>query len=157
MTGNFHFPRNAFLGFDHLFDELERVTNHAKDSYPPHNVVKYDDLKYDIELAIAGGIHLGHGVMDLRYHEGGRECGQPCTVTGTVNAKMQMFALDVVVPAGNALELVITQTNDDYIPSPVSSGYVTVGTNQNSVLSLPIIDRGADDLFTPPVWYENNE
>ena len=54
MTGNFHFPRNAFLGFDHLFDELERVTNHAKDSYPPHNVVKYDDLKYDIELAIAG-------------------------------------------------------------------------------------------------------
>ena len=54
MTGNFHFPRNAFLGFDHLFDELERVTNHAKDSYPPHNVVKYDDMKYDIELAIAG-------------------------------------------------------------------------------------------------------
>ena len=109
------------------------------------------------ELWIAGGIHLGHGVMDLRYHEGGRECGQPCTVTGTVNAKMQMFALDVVIPAGNALELVITQTNDDYIPSPVSSGYVTVGTNQNSVLSLPIIDRGANDLFTPPVWYENNE
>ena len=54
MTGNFVFPRNAFLGFDHLFDELERVTNHAKDSYPPHNVVKYDDMKYDIELAIAG-------------------------------------------------------------------------------------------------------
>ncbi|MFL2944055.1 MAG: hypothetical protein ACJZ2J_01835 [Candidatus Poseidoniales archaeon] len=43
---------------------------------------------------------MGHGVMDLRYHEGGRECGQPCTVTGTVNAKMQMFAMDVVVPAG---------------------------------------------------------
>jgi len=54
MTGTFMFPRNAFLGFDHLFDELERVTNHAKDSYPPHNVVKYDDMKYDIELAIAG-------------------------------------------------------------------------------------------------------
>ena len=54
MTGNFHFPRNAFLGFDHLFDELERVTNHAKDSYPPHNVVKYDDMKYIIQLAIAG-------------------------------------------------------------------------------------------------------
>ena len=50
----FYVPRNAFLGFDHLFDELERVTNHAKDSYPPHNVVKYDDMKYDIELAIAG-------------------------------------------------------------------------------------------------------
>ena len=55
MTGTFMFPRNAFLGFDHLFDELERVTNHAKDSYPPHNVVKYDcGMKYDIELAVAG-------------------------------------------------------------------------------------------------------
>ena len=54
MTGTFMFPRNAFLGFDHIFDELERVTNHAKDSYPPHNVVKQDDMKYEIELAIAG-------------------------------------------------------------------------------------------------------
>jgi len=54
MTGTFMFPRNAFLGFDHLFDELERVTNHAKDTYPPHNVVKDGDMKYDIELAIAG-------------------------------------------------------------------------------------------------------
>ena len=106
-----------------------------------------------IELSIAGGIHLGHGVMDLRYHEGGRDCGQPCAVTGTVNAKMQMFALDVVVPAGSTLELIVSQTNDDYVPSPVSSGYVTIGTNQNSVLTLPIIERGPEDLFTPPIWY----
>ena len=52
MTGTFMFPRNAFLGFDHIFDELERVTSHAKDTYPPHNVVKYDNNKYDIELAV---------------------------------------------------------------------------------------------------------
>ena len=110
-----------------------------------------------IELSIAGGMHLGHGVMDLRYHEGGRECGQPCTVTGTVNAKMQMFAMDVVVPAGSKLQLTVTQTNDDYVPSPVSGGptnFVTIGTNQNSVLNLPIIDRSENDLFTPPIWYE---
>ena len=54
MTGTFMFPRNAFLGFDHLFDELEKITNHANDTYPPHNVFKSDDMKYDIELAIAG-------------------------------------------------------------------------------------------------------
>ena len=54
MTGTFMFPRNAFLGFDHLFDELENITTHAKDTYPPHNVVKDGDMKYDIELAIAG-------------------------------------------------------------------------------------------------------
>ena len=54
MTGTFMFPRNAFLGFDHLFDELEKITNHANDTYPPHNVIKSDEMKYDIELAIAG-------------------------------------------------------------------------------------------------------
>ena len=150
-------PTNTLTLETEIFENETRIsgmpTFHVDVTIPPGQTSGH----LYIELAIAGGIHLGHGVMDLRYHEGGRECGQPCTVTGTVNAKMQMFALDVVVPAGNALELVITQTNDDYIPSPVSSGYVTVGTNQNSVLSLPIIDREADDLFTPPIWFENNE
>ena len=43
-------------------------------------------------------------------------------------------------------------------PLSVSSGYVTIGTNQNSILSLPIIERtGPEDLFMPPIWYENNE
>jgi molecular chaperone IbpA len=54
MTRTFAFPRNAFLGFDHIFDELERIQSHAKDTYPPHNVVKDSDLDYTIELAVAG-------------------------------------------------------------------------------------------------------
>jgi len=48
------FPRSAFVGFDHLFDELDRVARHANDNYPPHNIVKVDDHNYQIELAVAG-------------------------------------------------------------------------------------------------------
>lgn len=48
------FPRSAFVGFDHLFDELDRVARHAKDNYPPHNIVKVDETNYLIELAVAG-------------------------------------------------------------------------------------------------------
>lgn len=50
------FPRSAFVGFDHLFDELDRVTRHANESYPPHNIVKLtdDSKEYLIELAVAG-------------------------------------------------------------------------------------------------------
>ena len=72
MTGTFMFPRNAFLGFDHLFDELENITNHAKDTYPPHNVVKDGDMKYDIELAIAGfskddiEVRVADGVLSIK-------------------------------------------------------------------------------------------
>ena len=54
MTGTFAFPRNAFLGFDHIFDQLENIHKHSKDTYPPHNVVKEDELKYSLELAVAG-------------------------------------------------------------------------------------------------------
>ena len=54
MTGTFAFPRNAFLGFDHIFDQLESIHSHAKDTYPPHNVVKEGEMKYTLELAVAG-------------------------------------------------------------------------------------------------------
>ena len=48
------FPRSAFVGFDHLFDELDRVARNANDHYPPHNIVKVDEHTYLVELAVAG-------------------------------------------------------------------------------------------------------
>ena len=48
------FPRGSFIGFDHLFTELEYVTKHANDHYPPHNIVKVDEETFLIELAVAG-------------------------------------------------------------------------------------------------------
>ena len=48
------FPRSAFVGFDHLFDELDRVAKQAHDHYPPHNIVKTGESEYLIELAVAG-------------------------------------------------------------------------------------------------------
>lgn len=51
-----HVPRSLFLGFEHLFDELERIhgAGRSQDNYPPHNVVKVDDERFNIELAVAG-------------------------------------------------------------------------------------------------------
>jgi molecular chaperone IbpA len=46
------------VGFDSLFDELENrfFTNTVQNgsSYPPYNIVKVDESKYAIELALAG-------------------------------------------------------------------------------------------------------
>ena len=72
MTGTFAYPRNAFLGFDHIFDQLENIHKHAKDTYPPHNVVKDDELKYTLEMAVAGfkkehiDITVNDGVLDIK-------------------------------------------------------------------------------------------
>ena len=54
MTGTFAYPRNAFLGFDHIFDQLENIHLHSKDTYPPHNVVKEEEMLYTLEMAVAG-------------------------------------------------------------------------------------------------------
>ena len=55
MTGlHTLFPRSSFVGFDHLFKELEFTAQHANDHYPPHNIIKSSDQNYLIELAIAG-------------------------------------------------------------------------------------------------------
>ena len=54
MTGTFAYPRNAFLGFDHIFDQLENIHQHSKDTYPPHNVIKDEEMKYTLEMAVAG-------------------------------------------------------------------------------------------------------
>jgi len=74
MTNNqkyARFPRSAFVGFDHIFKELEDMTKHASDHYPPHNIIKDEDMKYRIEIATAGfkeeelSVELKDGVLHV--------------------------------------------------------------------------------------------
>ena len=54
---NLNVPRSLFVGFEGLFDELERIHTSARsgsDNYPPHNIVKESDTEYVIEVAVAG-------------------------------------------------------------------------------------------------------
>ena len=67
MTGTFAFPRNAFLGFDHIFDQLDNIHLHAKDTYPPHNVVKEAEMKYTLEMAVAG-FNKEHIDIEVKDH-----------------------------------------------------------------------------------------
>ena len=53
MTG-IVYPRSGFIGFDHIFNQLENIHKHAKDTYPPHNVVRNDEHMFTIEVAVAG-------------------------------------------------------------------------------------------------------
>lgn len=54
LKANTLFPRSSFVGFDHLFQELDWVAKHATDTYPPHNIVKVSEDDYLIEIAVAG-------------------------------------------------------------------------------------------------------
>jgi molecular chaperone IbpA len=48
------FPRQTFVGFEHLLNELDFIGRHANDNYPPHNIVKLEDQHYLIEIACSG-------------------------------------------------------------------------------------------------------
>ena len=42
------------IGFDRLFDLAETAQRAAEDTYPPYNIARLDEDRYQISLAIAG-------------------------------------------------------------------------------------------------------
>jgi len=60
-----------FVGFDNIFNELERLvdgtTPTRNTSFPPHNIIKIDDNKYVVEMAVAG---FGQDEVDVEIHDG---------------------------------------------------------------------------------------
>lgn len=56
-TKPFSFPYSRFIGFDHVWNEIERLSSIAganEKGFPRHNVVKVDKNLYQLELALAG-------------------------------------------------------------------------------------------------------
>jgi len=46
--------RNYTIGFDRIFDSLLEVSKINTTNFPPYNIRKLEDGKYEIELALAG-------------------------------------------------------------------------------------------------------
>lgn len=45
----------AFIGFDQLFDNVERrFANQIQNNYPPYNIIKHDDNTFEIEISVSG-------------------------------------------------------------------------------------------------------
>ena len=96
-------------------------------------------------------IHIGHAIMDLRYHEGGDEVSSPWTpVIETITARMEFFALDSEIAAGNTLRLSLLSTGEDYLPASTSS-IVTIQEGEGSTLQLDTFSKSDKRYWTPPV------
>lgn len=103
---------------------------------------------------------VAHGVMDLRFHQGGAESHQ-LTPGEPVTARMELFPADVVVPAGNQLELRVvngvgyTPTRDRYaaidnfVPHPTPTPVTLELGEGESLLELPTIERDVGDGTYP--------
>lgn len=50
----FNTYRKSFIGFDQLFDTLDKQLSTETITYPPYNYIKIDDDNYMLEFAVAG-------------------------------------------------------------------------------------------------------
>lgn len=60
----------SYVGFDQLFTELEKLVGKGQtvqSSFPPHNIIKVEDNKYVVEMAVAG---FSKGEIDIQLDEG---------------------------------------------------------------------------------------
>lgn len=60
QLGNISFGplTHSHLGFERFFDDVERIMKNelpkVTSTFPPHNIIKLDDNRYLVELAVAG-------------------------------------------------------------------------------------------------------
>jgi hypothetical protein len=84
-------------------------------------------------------LRLGHATMDVRYRDGGYE-SSTTTPLNDYRMLMEFNPMDVRIPAGHTIRLVITESGEDYLPSPCAAfGLLVVGGKE--LLSLPVIER----------------
>ncbi|MEC8076830.1 MAG: CocE/NonD family hydrolase [Candidatus Thermoplasmatota archaeon] len=94
-------------------------------------------------------IHIGHAIMDLRYHEGGTEY-QNIIPGVEIRAKMEFFAMDVLIPEGHKIRLSLRDIGEDYLP-PSTEAAVDISISGNSVLRIHEINTDGKIFFEPPV------
>jgi len=67
------------IGFDRLFDVLDEVQRTAEESYPPYNIERRDENRFQISVALAGftpdevALTVEHNVLTLEGRKGEKE------------------------------------------------------------------------------------
>ena len=108
------------------------------------------------EMTDEEGMHLGHAVMDFRFHAGGRDGQLTLVPYVEVLGLMEFMPMDVFISAGETIFITMTQTGEDYVPSSSSVGGYSIDWS-SSTLTLPIVKRTCDDLFQAPMQVYGTE
>ena len=67
------------IGFDRLFDVLDEVQRTAEESYPPYNIERIDENRFQISVALAGftpdevALTVEQNVLTLEGRKGDKE------------------------------------------------------------------------------------
>lgn len=115
------------LGFDRLFNELDRVSAGSTNSYPPYNVVTEADDKYTIEVAVAG---FSKDDLTIEEHNG------QLTIRGEVGSEDERKYLHKGI-SSRKFERVFTLA--DHV-------HVTDAVVENGLLSVTLVREVPEEL-----------
>ena len=95
------------------------------------------------------GIRLGHATMDIRYHAGGYE---PQTVLPSeqVTMMMEFQAIDAILPAGHGINIVFTESGEDYLAPACGPSCIVHILPSLSQLSIPQISSDSGTVLITP-------
>ena len=154
MTGTFAYPRSGFIGFDHIFDQLENIHKHAKDHYPPHNVVKDSEMRYTVEMAVAGfkkehiDIEVNDGVLHIEGKRQSRR-DQDKYVHKGISAKnwRKSFRLSeyTEVTGADLEDGILAVTLEVVLPKEKQPRKINIGKNEvkNDTTSAELLNESA--------------
>ena len=99
---------------------------------------------------MATGVRIGHATMDVRYHEGGSE---PQTVTPgqEITMMMEFQAIDAIVPAGDGIRLIMTDTGEDYLAPACGNACIMHVLPSLSEITIPLMGEADYEVLIAPV------
>ena len=98
-----------------------------------------------------GCIHIGHAIMDLRYHAGGDDLSPTWLAPfESITAMMEFMPLDAEISAGSTLRVSLLSTGEDYLPASTST-VVTIVEGEGSTLQLDVFNPDDKRYWIPPV------
>lgn len=137
------FPDPLFIGFDKMFDKLAAATpGQTNNNYPPYNIVKTEEYKYELQLAIAGfasddlDIELKDGVLQI---EGKKEVEDKNYLHRGISARSfrRTFTLadTVIVKGADLKDGILTINLENIIPEEKKPHKIAIGNGKQEFLT----------------------
>jgi molecular chaperone IbpA len=141
------FPDPLFIGFDKMFDKLASATPGQTNNYPPYNIVKIEDHKYELQLAIAGfrinelDIELKDGVLHIEGKKEVEEAKNYLHKGISARAFRRAFTLadTIVVKGADLADGILTINLENIIPEDKKPRKILIGHNTHSKEELGLL------------------
>lgn len=137
------FPQDPFfIGFDKMLDKLSTATP-GQTNYPPYNIVKTEDNKYELELAIAGftrdelEIEVKDGVLSIEGRKDVEEGKNYLHKGISARAFRRTFTLadTIVVQGADLVDGILTIELENIIPEEKKPKKIEIGYSKRELLT----------------------